>query len=135
MLNSVNIIGNVGADPEIRYFDSGRRLARFSVAINSYSKKDDAGPIWVTCELWNEAVDRLEKCNVVAGRQIAVTGMLAVNAYTRKVESVSFPDKKLYIKVLSFQVLGAPKSEEAPAEDAAEEAEELSRVERARQRA
>jgi len=121
MMNSVNIIGNLGSDPEIKTFDSGKRVARFSVAINTYSKKDDAEPVWVTCEAWNEAVDRLQKCNVLEGTQIAVTGMLALNSYTRTVGSQSFKQKKLYVKVLSFQVLGAPKSEE-PAEDAADDA-------------
>ena len=105
MMNSVNLIGNLGADPEIRAFQSGKRVARFSLAVNSYAK--DQGPIWITCELWDAAVERLTKCSVKGGTRIVVTGRLGMNAYARTVGATEIAERKIFVKVSGFEVLFA----------------------------
>ncbi len=104
-MNSINLIGNCGGFPEIKTFASGKRVARVSLAINTYGK--DREPIWVNCELWDAAVERLTKCSVKKGTKLAVTGSIAMNEYTRTVGTASFKERKLYVKVSTFQVLSA----------------------------
>ena len=102
-MNSVSLIGNLGQAPEYKRFQSGKRVARFSIALNGRGK--DQPPTWVPCELWDDTVDRLEKCNVKSGTKIGVTGNLAQNTYTRGQGSQETTIKKLYLKVFSFDVL------------------------------
>jgi single-strand DNA-binding protein len=105
MMNSVNLTGNLGNNPEIKSFQSGKKVARFSLAVNSYGK--DRPPVWITCELWDAAVERLQKCSVRTGTRMAVTGSLGLNEYDRTIGKTVIHEKKLYVKVSTFQVLSA----------------------------
>lgn len=59
--NSVQLIGNLGADPEIRYFESGSRVCECRIAV--YAGKDKSGeplpPDWWTIKAWNAAADAM----------------------------------------------------------------------------
>jgi single-strand DNA-binding protein len=61
--NSVQLIGNLGADPEMRYVgDSGSRIAEIRIAV--YNGKDKATgearpPMWFTVKAWNAAADTI----------------------------------------------------------------------------
>ncbi|WP_251619779.1 single-stranded DNA-binding protein [Odoribacter lunatus] len=60
MVNKAILIGNVGADPEIRYLDGGVAVARFSLATTeSYKNKN------------GERVDQTEWHNIVLWRNLA----------------------------------------------------------------
>ncbi len=119
-MNQVNIIGNIGAEPKVTSFQSGKKKASFSVALNSYSKDKEnrPAPTWVTCEMWEETANRLLKCKEKAkltGRKIQVTGSLALNVWTDGEGENQRTMKKLYVKVHSFELLGGLKSEDEPA--------------------
>ena len=43
MLNKVTLIGNLGADPEIRSFDSGDKVANFTLATSESWKDKNTG--------------------------------------------------------------------------------------------
>jgi single-strand DNA-binding protein len=49
-LCKVMIIGNLGADPEMRYTPSGRPVTQFNVAVNQSTKNQQTGE-------WNEETD------------------------------------------------------------------------------
>ena len=106
-MNTVHVIGNMGSEPDVKAFPtSGKRVARFSVAINS-GKKDK--PTWIPCEMWDQAVERLQKCQAKAkltGRKIQITGALALNEYTKIEGDQHIQMKKLYVKVHSFELFG-----------------------------
>ncbi len=55
--NKVQLIGNLGNDPEIITLDSGKKLAKFSVATNE-SYKNAQGER-VTDTQWQNVVDHL----------------------------------------------------------------------------
>ncbi len=50
-LNQINLVGRLGKDPEVHYFDSGNALAKLTLAVNR-NNRDDA-PDWFDLELWN----------------------------------------------------------------------------------
>ncbi|MDR2764054.1 MAG: single-stranded DNA-binding protein [Tannerella sp.] len=58
-LNKVILIGNVGKDPVVRYFDSGNAIANFSVATSEKG---------YTLANGTEVPERTEWHNIVAGR-------------------------------------------------------------------
>jgi single-strand DNA-binding protein len=57
--NSVQLIGNLGSDPEIKFLTSGSRVAECRIAV--YTGKDKSGenlpPDWWTIKGWNAAAD------------------------------------------------------------------------------
>ena len=54
-MNQVNIIGNIGSEPEVRSFTSGKKVMRFSLAVNGYSKDGKERPAtWIPCETWDD---------------------------------------------------------------------------------
>ena len=122
-MNQLNIIGNIGSEPVVTYLEhSNNRVARFSVAINGYSKDKEKkpAPLWVDCELWNEAVDRLLKCQEkgrLTGRKIQVTGALANSHWKKRVGTQEIPMNTKYCKVRSFELLGSLKTDDAPPDD------------------
>lgn len=62
MLNKVILIGNVGKDPEIRYFEKDQAVANFSLATTERGYKTRDG---------QEIPDRTEWHNIVAWRGLA----------------------------------------------------------------
>lgn len=52
-LNTVVVIGNLGADPDVRYFESGSVKAKFSLARRVSADITD----WVPVELWGKAAE------------------------------------------------------------------------------
>ena len=61
-LNKVQIIGNLGADPEMRFTASGQAVATFNVAVNRrYQTRDGERreeTEWVRCVAWARLASR-----------------------------------------------------------------------------
>ena len=62
-LNKVTLIGNLGADPEVRTTSGGGRVAQFSLATsrswNSQSGEKQEKTEWHRCVVWNSKVSTL----------------------------------------------------------------------------
>lgn len=87
MKNLVQLIGNLGNDPEIKEVSGGRRMARMSVATSeSYTNKSGeriTDTQWHTVVAWGttaEAVERLLR----KGSPIALEGRLVHRSYETK---------------------------------------------------
>ena len=85
--NKVQLIGNLGNDPEIINLDSGRKLAKFTVATNE-SYKNDAGEKvtdtqWHHVIAWGKTAEIIEKY-VTKGREVAVEGKLTHRSFEDK---------------------------------------------------
>jgi single-strand DNA-binding protein len=65
MLNRVTLIGNVGRDPEVRNFEGGGKVCKFSLATNeSYRDKNNewqTNTEWHDIVCWSGLADRAEK--------------------------------------------------------------------------
>ena len=90
-LNKVMLIGNLGADPEVRSTSGGNRVASFSLA-TSRTWNDQAGnkqekTEWHRCIVWNSRVsslaDIVEKY-VKKGDKIYIEGRIEYRQYQDK---------------------------------------------------
>ena len=98
--NRVQLIGNLGNDPEIRKFDNGKTLARLSLA-TSESYRDENGKRvtetqWHTLTAWGQSALIAEKY-LKKGNEIAVEGKLVHRNYENK------EGKKQYITEVVIQ--------------------------------
>ena len=82
--NQVKLIGNLGADPEVRFFESGSRVAEIRIAV--YNGKDKATgevkpSMWFTVKAWNDAADVITNGFRKGDRIRIVRGQLAQDSW------------------------------------------------------
>lgn len=88
-LNKVMLIGNVGADPEVRYIDSGVCTARVRLATSTPGYTLPGGTQvpeqteWHTVLLWRRTAEIAERY-VHKGDKLYVEGQLRTRNYTDK---------------------------------------------------
>lgn len=87
MVNKVILIGNVGQDPEVRVFDGGKKLARFSFA-TSENWKDKNGKWqtetqWHKIQGWRNVADQIE-ARIKKGMSLYIEGKLKYEKWTDK---------------------------------------------------
>ena len=85
--NKVQLIGNVGNDPEITNLKSGKKVARFSMATNETFKNNEGEKVqqtdWHNVVIWGKLVDIVENY-VTKGKEIALEGKLTSRSYETK---------------------------------------------------
>ena len=85
--NKVQLIGNLGNDPEIITLESGKKLAKFSIATNESYKNAMGEKVtdtqWHNIIAWNKTADIIEKY-VTKGNEIAIEGKLTSRSYENK---------------------------------------------------
>ena len=85
--NKVQLIGNLGNDPEIITLDSGKKLAKFSLATNEHYKDADGQKQtktdWHNLVAWNKTAEIIENY-VTKAKEIAVEGKLTSRSYETK---------------------------------------------------
>jgi single-strand DNA-binding protein len=109
-MNTVHICGNIGAEPEFRLFDSGKRKVSLSVALNQYKKDgEQLDTIWIPCQAWDAVSDRLLKCQQrgkLSGRKINITGTFTQSKWTD--QTTGRQHSKLIVKIQAFELLSGP---------------------------
>ena len=85
--NKVQLIGNLGNDPEIITLESGKKLAKFSLATNESYKDSDGQKQtitdWHNVIAWGKTADIIEKY-LTKGKEVAVEGKLTNRSYETK---------------------------------------------------
>ena len=88
-MNKVMLIGNVGADPEVRYVDQGVAVARISLATTERGYTLQNGTQvpdrtdWHTVLLWRRLAEIVEKY-VHKGDKLYIEGRLRYSTYDDK---------------------------------------------------
>lgn len=83
-MNSVVVVGRVGRDAEIKYFESGKVKANFSVAVNRWDAKTKSETTdWFNVDVWDKQAEFAGEY-VKKGTQLAVEGRIAQNKWTDK---------------------------------------------------
>ncbi|HMT34248.1 MAG: single-stranded DNA-binding protein [Bacteroidetes bacterium] len=83
--NKVQLIGNLGNAPEIKTLDSGKKMARFSIATNESYRNQKGEKItdteWHLLVAWGKVADLAEQY-LQKGSEIAIEGKLTHRDYT-----------------------------------------------------
>ncbi len=83
-MNTVVIVGRVGRDAEIRYFESGKSKANFSVAVNRWDSKTKAEVTdWFNVDVWDKQAEFASEY-VKKGIQVAIDGRIQQDKWTDK---------------------------------------------------
>ena len=48
-INTINLVGRAGREPDVRYFESGSIVANFTLAVNRRSRDEE--PDWFNLEI------------------------------------------------------------------------------------
>lgn len=103
MKNRVQLIGNVGNDPEIKQFDGGKKLANLTLATNDYYTNDKGEKVaqteWHRISAWGKTADLIEQY-VTKGKEIAIDGKLTHRSYEDK-----NGEKRYITEVLANEVM------------------------------
>ena len=85
--NKVQLIGNLGNAPEVKTTESGKKLARFSVATNESYRNAKGEKVtettWHNLVAWGKVAEIAEKY-LTKGKEVAVEGKLINRSYTDK---------------------------------------------------
>ena len=85
--NKVQLIGNLGNDPEIVNLDGGNKLAKFSIATNETYKNAKGEKVtdtqWHNVVAWGKTAEIVENY-LTKGNEVAVEGKLTHRSYETK---------------------------------------------------
>lgn len=85
--NRVQLIGNVGNDPEIKNLEGGKKLASLSIATNESYTNDKGEKVeqteWHRVTAWGKTAEIIEKY-VTKGKEVAIEGKLSHRSYDDK---------------------------------------------------
>jgi single-strand DNA-binding protein len=80
MINTVTLVGRLGQDPEIRYFDAGSVKARFSLAVDRPGPKENKTTDWFNIEVWGKTAEFAGEY-LKKGMLISVQGSIEVDTW------------------------------------------------------
>ena len=109
-LNSVTLVGRVGGDPDVKYFESGSVVCNLTLAVNRASRNNDQ-PDWFNLELWGKQAE-VAANYVRKGSLIGVSGALKFEHW--KDRSTGMERSKPVIRVERIELLGSRRDNEAP---------------------
>ncbi len=120
MLNKVIIIGRLTKDVELKYTQSGKAVAQFSIAVDD-GYGDNKRTYYPNIVVWGKSAETCGNC-IAKGSKVAVCGKLTTRSYDGQ------DGKKVYVtevvadmydgvQFLDSKKQGAPQAQEKPAED------------------
>lgn len=104
-MNSVQLVGRLTRDPEVRYSDGGSTVARFTLAVDRRFKKDGGDDAdFINCVAFGKTAEFLEKW-FRKGQRLGLTGRIQTGSYVNQegtkvyttevvVENVEFVESK-----------------------------------------
>ncbi|SRR5690554_6820086 len=85
--NKVQLIGNLGKDPEIVNFDGDKKLAKFTIATNETYKNQKGEKVtdtqWHNVVAWGKTAGIIENY-LTKGKEVAIEGKLTSRSYDDK---------------------------------------------------
>ena len=102
-LNIVNLVGRVGSDPDVKYFESGSVKCSLTLAVDRRTKNSDQ-PDWFNLELWGKTAE-VAANYVRKGSLIGVQGSLKIETWSDRATGAN--RSKPVIKVERLDLLGS----------------------------
>ena len=85
--NKVQLIGNLGNAPEIKNIESGKKMARFSIATNENYRNAKGEKVtettWHNLVAWGKVAEIAEKY-LTKGKEVVIEGKLVNRSYNDK---------------------------------------------------
>ena len=85
--NRVQLIGNLGQDPEVKILESGKKVANFTIATREEFKNAEGQKVsestWHNIVAWNGLADIVSKY-LKKGNEVALEGKLVYRSYEDK---------------------------------------------------
>lgn len=84
----ITVVGNLTADPELRFTPSGAAVANFTVASTprSFDKQSgewrDGEALFLRCSIWRQAAENVTE-SLTRGARVVVTGRLRQRSYEK----------------------------------------------------
>ncbi|MGB1206316.1 MAG: single-stranded DNA-binding protein [Chitinophagales bacterium] len=111
-LNKVMLIGRLGKDPEMQYFESGAVKAAFSLATSERYKNREGQQVenteWHNLVLWGKSAEIAEKY-LRKGKQVYVEGSIKTRSWEAQDGSKRYMTE---INVQTFKMLGSRSDDE-----------------------
>jgi len=105
--NKVQLIGNLGNAPEIKTLESGKKMARFSVATNENYRNAKGEKVtetqWHNLVAWGKVAEIVEKF-LTKGKEVAIEGKLISRSYNDKEGNKKYITE---VQVTELLLLGA----------------------------
>ncbi|MBV5257750.1 single-stranded DNA-binding protein [Synechococcus moorigangaii CMS01] len=111
-INLVNLVGRVGGDPEVRYFESGSVKCNLTLAVNRPTSRTDQ-PDWFNLEIWGKTAE-IAANYVKKGSLIGIQGSLKIETFTNRNGHES---SKPVIRVNRLDLLGSKRDVDPSAVD------------------
>ena len=104
-MNSVQLLGRLTRDPDVRYTDGGSTIARFSLAVDRRFKQEGGDTAdFINCIAFGKTAEFIERY-IFKGTKIALNGRIQPGSYANKdgvkvyttdvvVENVEFAESK-----------------------------------------
>ncbi|GAB4132922.1 MAG: single-stranded DNA-binding protein [Cyanobacteria bacterium J069] len=110
-LNTVTLVGRVGRDPDVKYFESGSVVCKFTLAVNRRTRNSDE-PDWFNLEMWGKTAE-VAANYVRKGSLIGVSGSLKFEYW--KDRNTGADRSAPIIRVDRMELLGSKRDTEAAA--------------------
>ena len=114
-MNSVELVGNLTRDPELRYTKENYPVCSFTLAIN----RPTEGVDYIDISVWNKQAENCKKY-LVKGRKVAIEGSIRTGIYEKddkKYKTFNVLANKVYFLSSNQQDANVQVKEKQPAED------------------
>ncbi|QHI37826.1 Single-stranded DNA-binding protein [Kordia antarctica] len=103
--NRVQLIGNLGNDPEIINLEGGKKIAKFSIATNESYKNAQGDKVenvyWHNLIAWNKTAEIAEKF-LLKGKEVAIEGKLTNRSYETEAGEKKYVTEVIVNEILMF---------------------------------
>ena len=108
-LNIVTLVGRAGADPDVKYFESGKVVCKLTLAVDRRTRRTDE-PDWFNLEMWDKTAE-IAANYVRKGKLIGVKGSLKFEYWEDRNTGVR--RSKPVIRVDQLELLGSKRDNES----------------------
>jgi single-strand DNA-binding protein len=113
-LNVVSLVGRVGTEPDVRYFESGSVVCKLTLAVDRRTRNNDQ-PDWFNLELWGKNAE-IAAQYVRKGSLVGITGSLKFDHW--KDRTTGMDRNQPVVRVDRLDLLGSKRDNEAGAANA-----------------
>ncbi|MCC6816026.1 MAG: single-stranded DNA-binding protein [Saprospiraceae bacterium] len=104
--NSVQLIGHLGKNPEVSNLETGKKIARFSLATNENYKSPDGKKVenttWHNIVAWDKVAEYVQKY-LAKGQEVMLHGRISNRSYKDKSGETKYISEIILSDILKLQ--------------------------------